>query len=329
MRWTPESVLRWSEHAPDSPLYFHLSREIAADADLMRVLNRIDHSPPLNILFAAVQLILAREPGDPLAAHYASLVADPLPPEGALPHFRRVVLDHEEEIGHIGVTRYTQTNESGRASVLLPGVWAGPHDRFHLIDVGASAGLNLALDRYRYRWGTVEWGQSPLLLDCESRGIDPVPRDISVGTRVGLDLHPVDPGDPDDRAWLEALVWPEATARLQRLRTALDLVQEVPIEMVEGDAVDTLPGVLDSLPGEDPAVVTDSFTVNQFSRSQTEAFEVAVAEARMNRPIHRVTFGLIPGRADAAGLSVDDGSGWRHIGEGHHHGGWLNLYVLP
>ena len=92
--------------------------------------------------------------------------------------FRRFVLEHEDEIAAIGATRYTQTNESRRTVALLPGVWAGPLDRFHLIDVGASAGLNLALDRYRYRWGSVEWGDSPLLQEAESRGADPVPRPI-------------------------------------------------------------------------------------------------------------------------------------------------------
>ncbi len=329
MRWTAESVLTWREHATDSPLYFHLSGDVAGDADLMRVLNRVDHTPPINILFAAVQLILRREPVDPLAAHYPSLTRDPLPPDGATPHFRRFVLDNEEEIAHLGATRYTQTNESGRATALLPGIWAGPHDRFHLIDVGASAGLNLALDRYRYRWGTVEWGESPLLLESDSRGVDPVPRPVSVGRRIGLDLHPVDPRDPDDRAWLEALVWPEATARLRRLRAALDLVQDVPIEMVAGDAVETLAGVLAGLPDDDPAVVIDSFTINQFSPTQRESLDEAVADARKRRPVHRVSLALIPGRADAAGLSVDDGSGWRRVGEAHHHGGWLELYVLP
>lgn len=329
MRWTPQSVLTWSEHATDSPLYFHLSRQIATDPDLMRVLNRVEHTPPLNILFAAVQLILARHPDDPLAAHYAGLAPDPLSPEGAMPHFRRMVLDNEAEIAHLGATRYTQTNETGRASALLPGIWAGRFDRFHLVDVGASAGLNLALDRFRYRWGSVEWGDSPLFLDCESRGAEPVPRAVSIDRRIGLDLHPVDPSDPDDRAWLEALVWPEASARLQRLRSALDLAKDLPIDLVAGDAVETLPEVLASLPGSEPVVVMDSFAVNQFSPAQREVMEEVVVEARSQRPIHRVSLGLIPGRADAAGLSVDDGNGWKTIGESHHHGGWLQLYVLP
>lgn len=329
MRWTPESVLRWSEHAGDSPLYFHLSRQIAADTEMMRVLNRIEHTPPINILFAAVQLILSRRPDEPLTRYYASLTPNPLPPDGAMSHFRRVVLDNEEEIAHLGVTRYTQTNECARALALLPGVWAGPHDRFHLVDIGASAGLNLALDRYRYRWGTVEWGESPLLLECDSRGADPAPREISVGRRFGLDLHPMDPANADDREWLEALVWPEATARLDRLRAALDLVAEVPIEMIGGDAVQLLPSVLDSLPGADPVVVMDSFTINQFTPEQKEELEAVVSDARGKRPVHRVSFGLMPGRADAAALRVDDGSGWRVIGEGHHHGAWLQLYVLP
>ena len=43
-----------------------------------------------------------------------------------------------------------------------------------------------------------------------------------VAARVGIDLNPLDPADPDDRAWLRALVWPgpNAAARLERLDAA-------------------------------------------------------------------------------------------------------------
>lgn len=322
-------IATWALHATDSPLYVHLAEVIADDPDLTQVLDGVVNTPAPNVLFAAVQMILARHPDDPLAAYYPNRRRDPLPLEDVGPHFRRFVLEHEPEVSTIGATRYTQTNESRRTTALLPGIWSGPHDRFHLVDVGASAGLNLALDRYRYRWGDVEWGDSPLLLEAESLGADPRPRAIEIGRRIGLDVNPLDPSDPDDRAWLEALVWPEAADRLRRLRTALEIAAGTDMEMVAGDATESLPGVLASLPADDPVVVMDSFTLNQFSPEQRQSLEGAVAVARGERPVLRVSFGLTSDRTDAAALSVDDGDGWREVGVAHHHGRWLDLYVLP
>ena len=150
-----------------------------------------------------------------------------------------------------------------------------------------------------------------------------------MGRRIGLDVNPLDPTDPDDRDWLDALIWPEAHDRRQRLRASLAVAAEVEIEMIAGDAVETLESVLASLPADNPVVVMDSFVLNQFDQEQREEFDQAVADSRSRRPVHRVSFGLAPGRSDAAVLSVDDGSGWRVIGEAHHHGRWLDLYVLP
>ena len=91
---TPEAIADWALHVTDSPLYLHLSKVIAEDSDLMRVLDGVANTPPLNILFAAVQMILAREPGDPLAAYYPSLTDPPKPMDDDLGrHFRRFVLE--------------------------------------------------------------------------------------------------------------------------------------------------------------------------------------------------------------------------------------------
>lgn len=326
---TPEAVRGWARHAVDSPLYVHLAGVIADDPDLLGIAGRIVSQPQLNILLAGVQLILARDPSDPLAAWYPNLTAEPRPPDDALGReFRRFVADHEDEITRIGATRYAQTNEARRAVALLPAVWTSGWDRFHLVDVGASAGLNLALDRYRYRWGRVEWGDSPLLLEAGSRGADPRPRPIEIGRRIGLDLNPLDPSNPDDRAWLEALIWPEDGERRRRFRAAVAIASGVGIEMVAGDASATIAGVVGSLPAGEPVVVMDSFTLNQFSPAQLEAFDRAVAEARETRPVYRVSMGET-WRDDGSSLRVDDGSGPRQIGWAHHHGRWVELYDLP
>ncbi|EMF23987.1 DUF2332 family protein [Streptomyces pseudogriseolus] len=53
--------------------------------------------------------------------------------------------------------------------------------------------------------------------------------------RAGLDLHPLDPADPDSLAWLRALVWPEHEARRARLTAAAALVAEEGVRVTAGD----------------------------------------------------------------------------------------------
>jgi len=318
----------WGRHTHGSPLYAHLVESIAGDPELMRVMGRIEHLPQANLLFGAVHLLLLMGEGPDLAPFYRSLTPDPLPVEDSGDAFRKFVLDHQDEIVDIGNTRYTQTNESRRCVVLLPMVMMAPFDRFHLVDIGTSAGLNLAMDRYRYRLGDLHWGppESPLELTAEWHG--PLPRlhDIEVLRRIGLDLSPVDPTDESARLWLDALIWPEHVERRERLRAAFTVMAGVEIETVAGDALETLAAVLAGLPPGDPAVVVNSFTLIQFSGEQRDRLESIADAARAERPVFRASMEALDKNDDWARLVVNDGFGPREIGQAHPHGEWVELF---
>jgi len=317
----------WGKHAHGSPLYAELVEVVAKDAELLRVMNRIQHLPPPNLMFGAVQyLLMDGEDGD-LARHYPSIVEDPIPPAGAGPKFRSFVLAHEEEIVEVGNTRYTQTNECRRCVALLPMVMMAGFRAFHLIDVGASAGLNLGLDEYGYSYNDKERRPGRPMLEAESRGVDPTLADIEVFSRTGLDLNPLDPADPGARRWLDALIWPEHVERRARLRSALEMISNLDIEMISGNALKTLPGALDRLPAGEPAVVMSSFTLNQFDAAERDRLESIVSVARTARPVHRVSMGEALDKADDwARLVVDDGRGTTFVGQAHPHGEWIELY---
>jgi hypothetical protein len=326
MEVTADYLADWARHTASSPLYTHLASVIAANEHLIRVINRIEHTPQPNVLLAGVQFLLARDPDHPLARFYPSLTERPQPVEQVDAAYTEFVLEHEEELVELGRERHTQTNEARRCVALLPAIWAGEHDRFHLVDVGASAGLNLALDRYHYRWDGIEWGpDSSVLLKTELRGAEPKPRDIEVISRTGLDLKPVDPADRDDRDWLEALVWPEAKERRHRLRAALQVAAGLPIRLVSGDALETLPKILEELPAGEPVVVMNSFTFNQLTPEQRSDIEATVTAARAIRPVLRVWLELIGMESVGANLRIDSGDGWMAVGKAHHHGEWLEL----
>jgi hypothetical protein len=301
---------------------------VADDPELMRVINRIEHLPPPNLLFAAVHYLLMEDPGDDLARFYPSIVSDAEPPMKVGPTFRRFVMEYEERIVEIGNTRYTQTNECRRCVSLLPMVMLAPFETFHLIDVGASAGLNLALDRYGYRYDGQHWHpEADLVLEAEWRGEALSFHEIEVLGRIGLDLNPLDPADESARRWLDALIWPEHEERRARLRSALQLVSTLELKMVAGDATETLPRILDGLPSGAPVIIMSSFTLGQFDQPQRELLEGIVSEARTHRPVHRVSMDILEKSDDWAQLVVDDGAGARTVGQAHPHGEWVEIYA--
>ncbi len=316
----------WGKHTHGSPLYAHLVGVIADDLQLMAIINRIENTPRPNVLFASVQYLLFKGADPGLARFYRSMFDDPLPPPSVDRAFKEFVVAHSEELVDIGRSRLTQTNECRRCVALLPMVWLANFSRFHLIDLGTSAGLNLALDRYSYRWGDLEWGSGGLVLEAESRGVSPVVRDIEILSRVGLDLNPIDTASDDERLWLDALIWPEHEERRSRLRQAISRLGEVEFEMVAGDALVTLEQVLERLPDDEPAVVMNSFVLIQFSQEQRNDVERISDLARSRRPVHRVSMEVLIKRDDWARLIVDDGSGAKHVGEAHPHGDWIELY---
>jgi hypothetical protein len=124
-----------------------------------------------------------------------------------------------------------QTNEVQRSAALLPGllhVAAGTGLPLVLLEIGASAGLNLWCDHYRHDHGAWAWGPAgaPLLLRSDWRG--PLPAAAAAGLqisrRAGCDAHPVDLRQSAEGLRLESFIWPDQPERLARLHTARQAV---------------------------------------------------------------------------------------------------------
>jgi hypothetical protein len=201
-----------------SPLYEQLAYGVAGDPDLIRLLSTLppDKRQP-NLLFAAARLA-GGTPSD-------------------YPRFRQIVLDHRDAVLAAMRTRRVQTNEPARYAALYPLLATLPQP-LALLEVGASAGLGLLLDRYRYDYGGIVAGaaDSPVTVHCRVDGAPfPAPGPVTVAWRAGIDLNPLDVTDPDDVAWLRTLVWPEQHERRRRLDAALALAQADPPRVVRGD----------------------------------------------------------------------------------------------
>lgn len=184
-----------------------------------------------------------------------------------------------DRLAELCATRLVQTNEPRRATFLLPALVEAARlaERpLALVEVGASAGLLLLVDRYAYDYG---WAgragdpASPLLLDTEVRGdARPPLGDVPIASRVGIDLQPVRTDDADAVAWLRSLVWPDHDARRARLDAALALAAADPPRLVAGDALDVLPAVVRDVPDAVTPVVFHHATLAHAPQATVEAF---------------------------------------------------------
>lgn len=141
------------------------------------------------------------------------------------------------------LTSAPQTNEVARSGVLMAGmlvVAQATRLPLALFELGASAGLNLNLDRFGYDLGGKRFGDlaSPLQLAPAWKGPPPPDTRITVASRRGVDLSPLDASDAATQARLLAFVWPEQLARIERLQAAIDIATRFPPPLEKADAAD-------------------------------------------------------------------------------------------
>lgn len=283
------------ECVPASPLYGRLAVGIAGDPELLMIAASARARPVPNLFLAAVHYLLFQETAHPLAAFYPDLVGDShaLASGDPFSPFRAFCLDHAGAIAALLASRRVQTNEVRRCTCLLPAFTVAARrlgDRpLALIEIGASAGLNLLWDRYRYDYGI--GGQcgdpaAPVRLECELRGDGrpPLPMPMpAIVTRMGLDLNPIDVRDRDAALWLRALIWPEQRDRAALLAQAIKVARHNPPPLLAGDAIALLPGVLEQVPADAALCVYHSFTLNQFASEARERFASLIAECAAQR----------------------------------------------
>lgn len=203
-------------------------RQLADDGVMIRVANTFNHlamGGEAEVLSAAWP-----RPGAPLDLDAAWVAA-----RAAIgTHFEALstFLDHEP-----------QTNEVRRAGGLLGGfltVAAETGLPLRCFEIGASAGLNLYWDRFRYEMGPVTWGDpdATVRVDADWQGGAPPLVPVEVIERAGCDRRPTDLTDPVQRRRLLACVWPDMFERLARSRRAIDLALAEGVVVDAADALD-------------------------------------------------------------------------------------------
>ena len=162
----------------------------------------------------------------------------------------------EQNVHHVRgfIQSPPQTNETRRSIILLPGflkIAARFQQPLHLLELGASAGLNQNWDHFNYE--TESWrrrGDSDVTIRTDWRAAIPeqIDAEIKVASRQACDLKPVDLSDPTQATRLKSYTWPDQAERLQRLDAAIRLAQDSGTRVDQGDALTWLTEKLASRP---------------------------------------------------------------------------------
>jgi hypothetical protein len=224
-----------------SPLYAHLLRIAAEDIetggpcgvvlDAHRSHGRVPPAAASLGFMASVHRVVLETPGSALEPLYPST-------GGAVdfarvgPAFLEVVSRHQERICEL-LKRPVQTNDVARCRALLGGFLLASAQTglpLRILEPGASAGLNLLWDHYRYEIDGASWGDSssPVrLVGGFVEGRPPFHLRAEVAERRGCDLWPVDARSSEGRCTLLAHIWADHLERIDLLRAAFDVSGQV------------------------------------------------------------------------------------------------------
>ncbi len=197
--------------------------------------------------------------------------------------FAAAFLEREEAWVRAFMTSPPQTNETARSGALACGfMWLAERSPqpFHLLELGASAGLNLNWDRFAYTHPA--WGRAHVAgphIPTVISGDPPSWRDLAIASRAACDQNPLDVDNPDHRLRLRAYVWPDQPARLARLAAALELAQAMGVKVEKADAAQWLRARLARELPEGTTVVFHSVFLQYPPREVREQIKVAMDEA--------------------------------------------------
>ena len=242
-------------------------------------------------LMAGIQrLVLSR--AEPQLAMYYPNLGGAASPAGAWQDFEPVLRRHVDEL-RAALAIAPQTNEPGRAAPLLVGLFDAVRrsglSSVRLLELGASAGLNLLVDRFFIAGDGWSYGpaSSPLRLVAVAGPVTPAP--FRLVDRRGCDLAPIDASTVEGRLRLTSFVWPHDLHRHERLRAALEIAASHPVRVDQAPASSWLASMLDTAgPDGVLTVVWHSITRQYWPEPEIAATSQVLDAARRRMPLAHI-----------------------------------------
>lgn len=304
----------------------------------------------------AVGGIILNWPGDPIADALALRTAgalhalvltgqsiellDVYPPNALDNDKLRLALEAALDTHDVDILRFIesppQTNEVGRAAALTGGfltIATLTSLPLTILEVGASAGLNLHWDRFSYDLGGLAIRKSagiPLIAPAW-KGPAPPAAAALVVDRAGCDRSPIDVRSNENVLRLRAYVWPDQTDRLARLDQALTCVRSSPVRIEQADAADWAMARLAERRHDVATVLFHSIVwqyIEKRSQKRLEhAIETAGRRADAKTPFAWLRMEPETAKAAALRLTLWPGGETLHLADVDYHGSWITWHI--
>lgn len=217
----------------------------------------------------------------------------------------RTIWNRREALEPFIKTATVQTNETGRGIVwLLPALLTN-WEEVHLVDLGASAGLNLLADQRFFR--ILNTSKKKLVDIGDGKSVQfmvtskntcklhlkkrKTPKFLS---RTGCDVHPFYIKNSTDEATLTSYVWADQLSRIDRLKEGINAFRRLntkataPVTLYKAELPDELPTFLEKIPTDKnaPVVIYNTFMTTYLDNKGATVREhlTAWAEAQ-DRPV--------------------------------------------
>ena len=318
--------LRWQAagcRVLGSPFYASLLDSAIVDLEsggpVWQVLEGFEAEPresaiALRLLAPVHRKVLAGDLAE-LDRHYPSTGGDG-DAVAAWPHFRDFLAANHAWMRE-EVKRPCQTNEVGRSAALFGGFLEVAHRArkpLRILEIGASAGLNLRWDRYYYASAEGSWGDdaSPVKFTRSFDVPPPMNRAAEVAERKGCDLNPIDAATEHGALTLRSFVWADQLARLAQLDGAIEIARQTAVEVERIGAADFLERELSVARPDVATVVYHSVFIQYVTESERARIASAIAAARVfylrmepNYPLFEIRLdGDLLGTSHAHGTNV-------------------------
>lgn len=269
--------------------------------------TRASFDVPMLLLAGLHRDVLASVPEAADLARYFPTVGGDCPPDAPqlAAVLRAAILARRAQLTEFLRTATVQTNETARGLCWLLPVCSPGWPAVHLVDLGASAGLNLVADQRNFRltgpgtvssWPDLGRGEpAQFTVECEGPPCPPPLHPLpAILSRTGCDLAPFALDRPEAEQTLAAFVWGDQTRRLAMLKRGITAFHQVnrgpaPVRLHPADLPADLPSFLDTCcrwSDGTPAVLCNTY-LTAYLADKGAALQPLIATwaANQNRPV--------------------------------------------